>query len=152
MYKIDLTRFFRREAPKLRKAIQKNIMDKQSYTGKPAPKNDDDYAIRKGRNHWLVNTGETMRKGIAYEYGKTSMKVFAKETEHSGKQRLNGKVRRYPTRFTYKNIFEEHTTEYDGVFGINKGDRLWDRMLFEASKQTVRFLQKELPNKINLKL
>ena len=159
MFNFDLTKFFRAEAPRLRLAIKKNIASRQGYKGDRAPSNStrqingrSSYVQRKGKNHWLVNTGETMRKGIAYEYGKTSMRIFARDDLHSGRQIINGKIVRRNSNTSYADIFDKNVHDYSGPFGINKGNRLLDRMEFEAGKQTIRYLMEELPKKIMLKL
>jgi len=155
MFNLDLTKFFRAEAPRLRLQIKKNLASRRGWKGDPAPSNSKATIRRKGKNHWLSSTGETARKGIGIEIGRLSMRIFAKDTEHSGRYRYRGKIKRSSSKLpTYEEIFEyaDEKKNYSGAFGVNKGNRLYDRMEFEASKQTIRYLMKELPKKIMLKL
>lgn len=140
MAEIDLSKFFRKEAPKLRNQIRNNIKRKRGWRGDPAPHNSPVTVQIKGKDHWLVDTGELMNKGIKYDSHKLGMSLYASDQRHTNSED------------TYSEIFDAYSRRYSGAFGIKDNDPLFQRMEYTAWKQAFEVLQKDLPSILKMRL
>ena len=148
--RIDLRKFFTREAkrniignPNTSFPTYKSLLNKRmGIKLDSAPDNDEKYSKLKGKNHWLVRTGETMNKGFQFKVGKRDLLIFASKKTHSGKGfrmtksrgRVNTKAKNPPT---YEKIFQWHNKKnYSGVFGqLPIGSKFPKRLIAEVGKQ-----------------
>ncbi len=142
--KVNLKSFFKKEAekniigtPNTRFPTYKSLIKtKRGIRLDNAPKNSSVTAGRKGKNHWLVDTGATMHNGFKYEAKERSLRVYANPAQHP-----SGKV-------TYKQIFEWHNLgggpkarfnkkpRYSGVFQkLPVGSKFPERLVEEVGKQ-----------------
>ena len=134
-FRINLKKFFTKEAvrniigkPNTVFPTYKSLLNKKKGIRlDKAPRNKKSTRERKGKDHWLVDTGATMRNGFKYEAKARSLRVFASEEKHP-----NGKG-----KVTYKNIFEWHNAErYSGVFQkLPVGSKFPERLVREVGKQ-----------------
>ncbi len=131
---INLKKFFTKEAkkniigkPNTVFPTYKSLLNrKKGIRLDKAPKNKESTIKQKGKDHWLVDTGKTMRNGFKFTAKKRSLRIFANPSRHS----LGKKA-------TYKNIFDWHNAErYSGVFQkLPVGSKFPERMVTEVGKQ-----------------
>lgn len=148
--KINLKKFFRVEAikniigkPNTQFPTYKSLLNKKKGIRlDSAPNNKEATRKAKGKNHWLVNTGNTMNKGFKFDAKPKSLRVFASKEKHS----LNKKV-------TYEQIFKWHNADrYSGIFQkLPVGSKFPERLVREVGKQIgpqmVKYLRKGLKKK-----
>ena len=147
--RINLKKFFTKEAvrniigkpttnfPTYKSLIQK----KKGIRLDKAPKNAKSTIKRKGNDHWLVETGATMKNGFKYTAKQRSLRVYASQDKHPKK------VKKKPT---YKQIFEWHNAErYSGVFQkLPVGSKFPDRLVREVGRQIMPQMNKYLKNRL----
>jgi len=169
---LDLTKFFRKEAPKIIGSYKRLMTMKRGILQDAAPPNAPATIRKKGKDHWLVDTGETKSKGFDYRVSSTRLLIFGSGRRHSGRytqmlvpegsKRVRGQSR-IPTRKvirqrpgtppTYRQIFRWHNKQgYSGIFGqLPKGSRFYKRMWVEAHAQIKSQAGKILPERIKLR-
>lgn len=155
MLSVNLKVFFDKEAKTIIASYKSLLTKKQGVSLDPAPKNAPATIRKKGKDHWLVDTGETRREGFAFITQPTRMVIYASGKKHSGRytQMLvpeGGKKKRgqwqIPTRKvirqgkskpTYRQIFRWHNQKgYSGIFGkLPVGSGFPKRFVAEVVKQ-----------------
>ena len=144
--RINLKKFFTKEAtkniigkPRTSFPTYKSLMNKKKGIRlDKAPRNSPTTIAMKGKDHWLVDTGETMNNGFKFTAKARSLRVYASTSKHSQSNK------------TYKQIFEEHNAErYSGVFQkLPVGSKFPERMVREVGKQIMpqltRYLKRNL--------
>lgn len=155
-FQLDLTRFFEKECKTLIASYKGLLTRKQGIALDNAPSNKESTIKRKGKDHWLVDTGETRRKGFLSEANRLKMKVYANTAKHSGRStymtKSEGKkiyVKKDPP--TYEQIFLWHNTandRYSGIFQmIPAGSKLFERLDKEINKQVQDQIKKNIADK-----
>jgi|TARA_Y100000310_G_scaffold337698_1_gene425433 hypothetical protein len=145
---IDLKKFFRKEIkrnivgstrtsfPTYKSLIAKR---KQGILLDPAPSNAPSTRKRKGKDHWMVDTGDLVRNGFGSWSKKHQMRVYAKQNRHSGKYTYAGGTRTGKAKNppTYYKLFTWHNADgYSGVFQqLPKGSQFPKRLEKEIMKQ-----------------
>ena len=147
--RIDLRKFFTREAkrniigsPNKSYPTYKSLLRmKKGVKLDNAPDNDEVTAKRKGKNQWMVHTGETQRQGFLFRAKKKELLVYASKAKHSGNTyymtkagKTSYKQKKPPT---YEKIFQWHNKRgYSGVFGqLPVGSKFPERLVKEVGKQ-----------------
>ena len=118
--KINLRKFFRIEAikniigkPNTRFPTYKSLLNKKKGIRLDnAPDNAQSTKKAKGKNHWMVSSGNTMKNGFKYEAKPRSLRVYASQAKH----KLSKKV-------TYEQIFKWHNKGGDPSAKYNKSER-----------------------------
>jgi len=115
-----------------------------------APSNAKSTQKKKGKDHWLVSTGETMKTGFKFGAKPLKLIVFASGNKHSGKYLYKGgsavgKAKNPPT---YRSLFRWHNQEgYSGVFHkLPRGSQFFKRLAKEADRQVEKQLVKQTKN------
>ena len=135
---INLQPILEKEAKTLISSYRRLLTKKQGIQIDTAPRNAPSTIGIKGKDHWLVDTGETRRKGFKYRATKDTMLVFASGERHSGRRTYYGVpgghkgkkrgVRRARTQKrivraknppTYRQIFSWHNK------GLSKGGSMY---------------------------
>jgi len=140
-FRLNLMQFFLQEAKTLISQY-KSLLTRRLGVGRDtAPRNKPSTIKRKGFDHWLVDSGDTKRKGFLSTVTRLTMRVFASKQRHKNR----GDV-------SYEKLFELHNTagdRYSGIFGsVPYGSKIFIRMDKEIVKQTNKFIAKRLPKKI----
>lgn len=87
---LNLKKFFNREGRLLRGQYKRLLTIKRGRANDDAPNNELSTVIRKGKDHWLVDTGETKDKGIGLTASRNSLRIYAKDSKHSGDRTYMG--------------------------------------------------------------
>lgn len=149
--KINLKKFFTKEAtkniigkPNTSYPTYKSLMRmKKGIKLDAAPPNKPSTVAKKGKNHWLVDTGKTMNSGFKFTAKPRSLRVYASSEKHSLK----------PKAPSFKNIFEWHNAErYSGIFQkLPVGSQFPERLVREVGRQigpqVKRYLKRNLRKK-----
>lgn len=169
--KLDFTRFFQQEAPRLIGHYKRLLTIKRGVMNDNAPPNAPATIRKKGKNHWLVDTGETKTHGFDFRVKPKRLLIFASGNRHSGRytqmlvpegsKRKRGQSR-IPTRRvirqrngtppTYRQIFRWHNKEgYSGVFGaLPLKSKFFKRMQADALRQVRAQLPDRYPKNIKI--
>ena len=150
-FQLDLRLFFS-QATKTLIASYKNLLSKrQGVRLDDAPQNANSTIARKGKDHWLVETGETKNRGFLSRFTKTMMEVFASPQRHSGKT-VGGTTRKNAP--SYEKIFGMWNTaggRYSGIFGqVPANSRLFQRLDKEMNIQFQKHLTKTVPKIVKI--
>lgn len=146
--KFNLRNFLAREGQTLIKSYQRLIQVRQGISLDPAPHNADATVKRKGKNHWMVDTGKLKRSGFKVLAWPMRLKVYASTDIHT-----RGKKR----DVSYEDLFLWHNQghvgkSYSGVFNkFPVGSRFPDRLSVEVYKQMRPQLEKAFTRKIRVK-
>ena len=132
--KADFSAFFAREA-------KKNIIPSYKRLISKGQGVDIDYAPRhknpSNNKPWLIDTGETNRKGYNYRAGRDKLIIFASGAKHTPRVYKNGTMSK--KQVTYRQLFKWHNTaggRYSGIFGIlPKNSAFPARFRAEATRQ-----------------
>ena len=81
---LNLKRFFNREGNLLRGQFKRLLTVKRGRMNDDAPNNKLSTTLAKGKDHWLINTGETRDNGIGVKAGRHKLLIHAKQGKHSG--------------------------------------------------------------------
>ena len=153
--RLNFKRFFTNEAkkniigsPTTTYPTYKSLMNtKRGINLDHAPKNAKSTQKKKGKDHWLVSTGETMRTGFKFGAKPLKLIVFASGKKHSGRYLYNGgrgvgKAKNPPT---IRQLFRWHNQEeYSGVFNkLPRGSQFFKRLAKEADRQVEKQLIKQ---------
>ncbi len=135
------------------------ITKKRGVRQDDAPSNAASTIAAKGKDHWMINTGETKRRGFKSISRPNSLTVFAPGQRHSGKRvymgvpgghkgqkagvrrpRTERRIVKYNTKRpppTYRQLFRWHNQEgYSGVYGqLPVNSRFNTRFSKEVIKQ-----------------
>ncbi|MBL4896304.1 MAG: hypothetical protein JKY75_05470 [Erythrobacter sp.] len=113
-----------------------------------APRNKKSTIKTKGKDHWLVSTKETMKKGIKFGAQPLRLSVFASGKKHSGKYLYAGGSKRGKSKNppTYRSLFRWHNQEhYSGIFNkLPRGSQFFKRLQKECDRQVERELKKQV--------
>jgi len=135
-FAINMQPILEQEAKKLVSTYRKLLTKKQGIKKDPAPHNKPATIARKGKDHWLVDTGETKNKGFLFRAGSNYIIVTASNALHSGKYTYMGvpeghigqkkgvhrphtqkRIMQGKKRIPYKRIFSYHNKQgYSGIF------------------------------------
>lgn len=167
---VDFTQFFKREAekniigdetthsPTYRSLIARM---KKGIRMDAAPGNDPETIKRKGKDHWLVDTGETIRKMFGVKASKYNLEVYAKDIKHSGRHsyftKKGGRViktARAKNRPTYQQLMEWHNKDrYSGIFGqLPAGSQFPKRFAEEAKRQIIPQISAALSKNVKIQV
>ncbi len=157
--KLDFKKFFIKESKNLIKYYKLFMKKKQGLNYDDAPSNKPSTVKKKGKDHWLVDTGETMQKGFKYRAKRLGMLVFASGQKHSGRstyiKRKDGKpagkkINKSKNPPRLRQIFEWHNKKnYSGVFGeLPKGSAMHARFDKEANKQVQVAIEKAMRDSV----
>jgi len=161
--KLDLTKFFKREAvrniigkPNSPFPTYKSLMQtKRGVSLDKAPVNILTTRKRKGKSHWMVHTGELMKKGFLYNASKMSLTIYANPSNHSGNTyymtRRGKKPYKQKNPPTYEQLFGWHNKKgYSGVFEkLPVGSKFPERLVKEVGKQLYPQIRKGIPDVIH---
>ncbi|MCF7801088.1 MAG: hypothetical protein K9N34_03625 [Candidatus Marinimicrobia bacterium] len=168
---LDFTDFFRKEAPRLIGQYKRLLTVKRGIANDAAPPNAPRTIRKKGKDHWLVDTGETHDRGFDYRVQPKRLLIFASGKRHSGRytqmlvpegsKRQKGQsripsrkvIRQRPgTPPTYRQIFRWHNKKgYSGIFGkLPIKSAFYRRMQAEANRQTRDQFPKRYAGKIKI--
>lgn len=160
--KIKLKRFLEKEAGIIITTYKRLLSVKRGHRNDNAPSNAKKTIIRKGKNHWMVATGETKKKGFDSKVskrgsGRYNLMVFASGKKHSGKYVYGGSVLQGKSKPTYRSIFRWNNTadgRYSGVFGdkLPVNSKFPERLSKEVGKQTLALIKKSFPKNIDIKI
>lgn len=113
----------------------------------PAPSNALSTIKRKGRDHWMRDTGDLSQHGFGSWAKPHTMRVYASQKRHSGKSTYitkSGKkrIRKSKKPPTYYQLFSWHNAKgYSGIFQqLPKGSQFPKRMEKEILKQLKKAL------------
>ena len=153
---INLKRFFLKEikrniigtvgqsAPSYKSLVYKH---KQGILLDSAPSNALSTIRRKGRDHWMRDTGDLAKNGFGFWAKAHTMRVYASQKRHSGKSTYitkSGKKKIYKKKAppTYYKLFSWHNAQgYSGVFQqLPKGSQFPKRLEKELLKQLKKAL------------
>lgn len=153
-FKLNLREFFIKEAAILVKSYKSLMSQGRGVKMDAAPSNAASTIKSKGKNLWLVNTGETKNRGFESDATENSMTVEASGKRHSGNYLYKGKKKRHTgANPTYEELFEFHNQKnYSGIFGdkLPVGSQLPKRLEKEVKKQIDEFLKAKIPPEIHL--
>ncbi len=146
---INLQPILEKEAKKLIASYRNLLTKKQGIEIDAAPSNAPSTKQRKDKDHWLIDTGETYRKGFKYRATKNTLLVFASGERHSGRRTYVGVpgghkgkkrgVRRARTQKrivraknppTYRQIFSWHNK------GLSKGGVMYSGIFQKWPKRS----------------
>lgn len=178
--KLNLKAFFQKEVKNLRTQYRKLLTLKQGINYDQAPHNGPATIARKGKDHWMKDTGELYDNGFVIEARKLGMTIRASKKHHSGRSTYMGVpgghvgqkpgVRRPRTekrthvsqkKVTYEQLFEWHNQkDYSGIFkarpGLYGGTPKGSRLETDLNKEVVRQLKSQMMKmgnkRINLKV
>lgn len=159
-FKLKLKNFFIKESKTLIKSYKGLISKKKGVAMDRAPSNKPSTVKKKGKDHWLVDTGETKERGFAFQATDTKMRVFAPDEKHSGRstyitrrggQPTGKKIYKSMNPPTYLQLFAWHNTaggRYSGVFQkVPVGSLLFDRLDTEIEKQFNSYIKNDFIKK-----
>jgi len=155
MLSVNLKVFFDKEAKGIIASYRRLLTMKQGVSLDPAPHNAPATIRKKGKDHWLVDTGETKREGFEFITTPNRLVIYASGKKHSGRytqmlvpegsQRKRGQwriptrkvTRQGKSRPTYRQIFRWHNQKnYSGIFGkLPVGSKFPQRFVAEVVKQ-----------------
>ena len=123
-----------------------------------APSNALSTIKKKGRDHWMRDTGDLAKNGFGSWAKKHTMRVYASQTRHSGLStyvKKDGKKVKHKKKNppTYYQLFSWHNAQgYSGVFQqLPKGSQFPKRMEKEIMKQLKRAIGSNLKHiKMNI--
>jgi hypothetical protein len=140
-FKLNLTALFIQEAKNLISAYKSLLTRRIGTRGDQAPPNKPSTIKRKGKSHWMVDTGNTKNKGFLSEVTRKTLTIFASKQRHKNRSDVS-----------YEKLFLLHNTargRYSGVFGqAPRGSKIFQRVDKEINKQVQRFIEKRLPKRI----
>ena len=155
-FKLKLKNFFIRESQTLIKSYKSLISRKQGVALDKAPSNKPSTVKKKGKDHWMLDTGELKNKGFAFQTTNTKMKVYAPNISHSGRstyitrkggQPIGKKIYKSKSPPTLRQLFEWHNTadgQYSGIFQrVPVGSKLFDRLDTEIEKQFNSYIKND---------
>lgn len=162
MISLHLKPFLDAEGKKLAASYKRLIAKKQGVRLDPSPHNKWSYAITKQHgDHWLVNTGETKKKGIRWKADNRKLSVYASIARHSGRRYYYSpktgirKVYKQKNPPTYRQIFKWHNQVqgWSGVFGeLPAGSGFPNRFINEVSRQVAPQIYEMFPKKEVIKI
>ena len=140
--KINLKSFFEREAKILIKAYKNLMSRRQGVRLDSAPHNKASTIKRKGKDHWLVDSGNLRDKGFESKTTKISLEVYASRKPHKNRNDVS-----------YEELFKLHNQKgYSGIFGeLPVGSGLEKRLIKELDAQIIPQLKALLPKTIHIK-
>lgn len=144
----NLYNFLRREGETLIKSYQRLIQTRKGISLDSAPHNAAATVKRKGKDHWMVDTGKLKRSGFKMMAWPMRLKVYASPEVHT-----HGKKR----DVTYEDLFIWHNQghagkTYSGVFNkFPAGSRFPERLSAEVYKQMRPQLEKAFSRRIKVK-
>jgi len=154
-FKLNMKPFFQKESINIIKAYKNLIARRQGVRLDDAPNNAPSTAKSKGKNHWLVNTGETKNRGFAKTITRLVLIIFASKDKHSGRYYADGKKHKRKNPPSYEKIFEWHNTaggRYSGVFQeLPAGSQTLNKMEKDIVKQFNKHIAKKLPKRVKIK-
>lgn len=159
--KIKLMRFLNKESKNIVTKYKSFLSRKRGVSNDDAPPNKASTIKQKGKNHWMVATGETKNKGIEYRVkkrgvGKYGMLVFGSGQRHSGKRLYKGKKVQGKSRPTYRSIFRYNNTakgRYSGIFQyLPYNSKFPERLVNEIGKQTLEIIKRSYPKNIRMNI
>jgi hypothetical protein len=154
--RLNFKKFFTKEAkkniigsPTTSYPTYKSLMNtKRGINLDHAPSNALSTQKKKGKDHWLVSTGETMKTGFKFGAKPLKLIVFASGKKHSGKYLYGGgsRVGKAKNPPTIRQLFRWHNQqEYSGVFHkLPRGSQFFKRLAKEADKQVTKQLMKQV--------
>ena len=135
MVEINFREFLKREVKNLRTQYKTLLTKKQGVLEDPAPHNTPSTIARKGKDHWMKDTGELSDNGFVIESTDMMLRISASTAPHSGRSTYMGVpgghagqkpgVRRPRTEkrahiskkpVTYEQLFSWHNKGYSGIF------------------------------------
>lgn len=155
-FKFNFVPFFQKEAKNLVSQYRSLLTRRKGVSLDAAPPNKPSTVEIKGKDHWLVDTGESRAKGILEKHGNGGFEIYASPSRHSGKRTYFGVpgghkgqrpgVHRAHTEKriiqaknppTYEQIFSWHNQDrYSGIFSkLPVGSQMPQRFKREYMKQ-----------------
>ena len=157
MLKADFTIFFRAESKKIIASYKRLIAIRRGVSNDNAPHNAPSTRMRKGKDHWLVDTGETKKNGFNSIVRPKRLLIFASGERHSARR---SKHPRHGTISkpgpTYRQLFRWHghgsnKKRYSGVFGkLPSGSQFPQRFVNEAARQIRPQIARQLTKRIKV--
>jgi len=146
--KFNLRNFLAREGHTLIKSYQRLMQVKQGISLDPAPHNAAATIKRKGKDHWMIDTGKLKRSGFRMLTWPMRLKVYASTDIHT-----RGKKR----DVSYEDLFLWHNQghigkRYSGIFNkFPAGSRFPERLSTEVYRQMRPQLEKAFTRRIKAK-
>lgn len=147
----NLRPFLAGEGVKLISAYKRLMQVKQGVSLDPAPNNAPSTVRRKGKDHWMVDTGKLKRSGFKSQSWPMRLRVFASPEIHSIRtSKRSGKT----WRVTHEQLFLYHNQghpekRYSGVFNkFPAGSNFPDRFSREVYRQMRPQLEREFMRRI----
>lgn len=141
----NLRNFLQREGLTLIKSYKRLMAVKQGISLDAAPHNAASTVKRKGKDHWMVDTGKLKRQGFKMQAWPMRLKVYASTDVHThGKKRA----------VTHEDLFQWHNQghagkTYSGVFNkFPAGSRFPERLSTEVFKQMRPQVEKAFSRRI----
>jgi len=160
MLKLDFTIFFRAESKKIIASYKKLITTRRGVLNDDAPHNAKSTQLRKGKDHWLVDTGETKQRGFKSLVRKTRLLIYASGERHSPRRSKNPRIGTIAKPApSYRQLFRWHghgskNKEYSGIFvKLPRESQFPRRFVMEGIRQLKPQIFKELNGKrVRIKL
>lgn len=174
--RLDFTRFFQDEAKKLVSSYRRLLTQKKGIRMDPAPSNAPSVIARKGKDHWMMDTGDLYKRGFRIFASRDTMRVYASDEKHSGRYTYMGvpgghKGQRRGVRRprTEKRTYQRHNTakiptfeqlfmwhnknRYSGIFGqFPAGSRFPSRFKKELNNQLMPQLGDAFSKRYRIKI
>jgi len=168
--KFDFTNFFAHWKTQIIASYRRLLTIKEGVSGDKAPSNAPSVVARKGKDHWMKDTGELYNNGFESKHDKQTLQIFASKKPHSGRYTYKGVpgghkgqspyVRRARTETrikqskgphpTYEQIFMWHNQRgYSGIFGKLAKNSKFPRAF---TKEAFRQCKDQLPKNIRIKI
>ncbi len=150
---IKLKSFFERESTIFINQIKTKISQKKGIDNDPAPQNKPSTVKRKGKNHWLFDTGETKKNAFKKSASNTGFIIRLSNKRHSGTRNTPAGKRKYKTKARYSDIMDWVGADerYSGaVLAFTKGSRFRDRLTRVTHRQVKKILISGIPEKLKI--
>ncbi len=156
--KLNFKKFFKHEAdrniigtPSTPFPTYKSLMKrKQGVKLDKAPNNKISTIMKKGKDHWMVDTGNLMKKGFKRKATSHRLLIYASGSKHSGQFTYSGGTKKGRAKKppTYRTLFRWHNMDgYSGVFNkLPVGSQFYKRMEKDYYKQLEKIMEQELDN------
>ncbi len=170
----DFTKFFAYWKVQIIKSYRNLLTTKKGILGDNAPSNAPSVIARKGKDHWMMDTGDLYKNGFMSDHGSMHLRIFASDKQHSGRYTYMGVpgghkgqkrgVQRPRTERrimhgrgnqpTYEQLFLWHNKKgYSGIFGkLAHDSKFFKEFGKEAFYQAKDHLPKEIVMRIEAKL
>lgn len=154
MLKLDFTIFFRAESKKIISSYKRLISIRRGVSNDNAPHNARSTQLRKGKDHWLIDTGKTKQRGFKSLVRKTRLLIYASGERHSPRRSKHPRIGTIAKPApSYRQLFRWHGhgsehKKYSGIFGkLPAGSQFPKRFVKEGIRQIKPQIFKELNGK-----